>query len=74
MTNIIEFPGVSTACTGSTTRHLDRDSLRAAAWSNFYSSERREGVSPDIAAQRADFFITKRFDGLLEEIRTIMGA
>jgi hypothetical protein len=74
MSNVVAFPGVSTACTSSTTRELDRHSLRAAAWSNFYTAERREGTSPDIAANRADFFITKRFDGLLDDIRKIMEA
>lgn len=72
MSNVVAFPGVSTACTGSDMRDLDRPSLRAAAWTNFYTAERRDGVAPDVAANRADFFITKRFDGILDDIRKIM--
>lgn len=46
--------------------------LRARAWSNFYAAERRDGTEPRIAHQRANHFITNRFEGLVDDIREIM--
>lgn len=59
----------SSAVAGETQSIQD---LRARAFSNFYAEERREGASPDLAFERANFFITKRFDGLIDDIREIM--
>lgn len=67
----IEKHRVSTACTGSTTAGLSRAELRDIAWSNFYRAERRLGVSPELAYQRADAH-AERFDQLIANIGHIM--
>lgn len=45
--------------------------LRARAWRNFYQAERDDGAEPALAFQRANYFITKRFDGLIDDIRSV---
>lgn len=62
---------VSTGCSGSTTHGLSRAELRDIAWTNFYRAERRLGVMPDLAHERADAHVA-RFDQLLENIGHIM--
>lgn len=72
--NVVPFRGVNNAQPSGRTMHADsHDDLRQKAWMNFYSSERRDGASPELAHERADYFITKRFDGLIDDIRKIMG-
>lgn len=74
MTNVIPFPHVNGAeASGRVTLSHSLPELRAKAWSNYYSAERRDGVSPELAHQRADYFVVRRFDELLEEIRSTMG-
>jgi hypothetical protein len=75
MSNVVPFPPVNGAeASGCTMRADSRSDLRAKAWMNFYSAERRDGVKPELAQERADYFITKRFDGLIDDIREIMGV
>jgi hypothetical protein len=62
---------ISTDCTGSTTHGLSRQDLRDVAWTNMYRAERRLGVPPELAHQRADEHV-KRFDELLGNIGRIM--
>jgi hypothetical protein len=73
MSNIIPFPThamtESSAVSGETQTIQD---LRARAARNFYAAERAEGASPELAAERTNYFITKRFDGLIDDIREIM--
>jgi hypothetical protein len=72
MAQVIPFPHVdNAAATSSTTLRLSREELRETARSNFYRAERRLGVPPDIAYQRADEH-AKRFDQLLDNIGYIM--
>jgi hypothetical protein len=72
---ILQFRGVNGAeASGRTMQASSIDELRAKAWSSFYSQERLSGASPNLAHARADYFITKRFDGLIDDIREIMGA
>lgn len=73
MSNVVPFPHVNGAeASGCTMRADSFADLRSKAWSNFYSAERRDGASADLAHARADYFITKRFDGLIDDIRGIM--
>jgi hypothetical protein len=73
--SVIPFPHVNGAeASGCTMRADSFSDLRQKAWMNFYSAERRDGVKPELASERADYFITKRFDGLIDDIREIMGA
>lgn len=72
MSNVIPFPRVDgAAATSSTTTGLSRAELRETAWSNFYRAERRLGVMPELAYQRADEH-ARRFDQLLDNIGHIM--
>lgn len=73
MSNVIPFRGVSMSDqAGCTMRYDSHDDLRQKAWMNFYTAERNEGASAELAHARADYFITKRFDGLIDDIRGIM--
>jgi hypothetical protein len=73
MNNVVPFPHVNGAEASGCTMCADSYSdLRAKAWSNFYSAERRDGAKPEVAHARADYFISKRFDGLIDDIREIM--
>jgi hypothetical protein len=68
MAEIVPFPRINGAdASSSTTIGLSRAELRDTAWSNFYRAERRLGVAPDLAYQRADAH-ARRFDQLLENI------
>lgn len=72
MPQVIPFPHVDgAAAASSTTQGLSRDELRDIAWTNMYRAERRQGVPPELAYQRADEH-AKRFDKLLETIGQIM--
>jgi hypothetical protein len=72
MAQILQFPCVDgAAASSSTTIGLSRAELRDMAWSNFYRAERRLGVMPELAYQRADEH-ANRFDQLLENIGHIM--
>jgi hypothetical protein len=72
MSNVVRFPRVDgAAATSSTTLGMSRDELRDVAWTNMYRAERRIGVSPELAHQRADEHV-KRFDQLLANIGHIM--
>jgi hypothetical protein len=57
---------------GCTMRYDSHDDLRQKAWMNLYSAARQEGIQAHIAAERADYFITKRFDGLIDDLRKVM--
>jgi hypothetical protein len=68
MAEIVTFPHVDgAAASSSTTFGMSRAELRDTAWTNFYRAERRQGVAPDLAYQRADEH-AKRFDQILENI------
>ncbi len=70
---IIPFRGVDMSdAAGCTMRAANNDELRAKAWSNFYAQERLSGASPELAYRRSEYFITKLFDGLIDDIRKIM--
>lgn len=72
MTNVVPFPHVDgAAATSSTTLGLSRAELRDIAWRNFYAGERRLGVRPEIAHQRADEHAA-RFEQLLANVGRIM--
>lgn len=72
MTNIIPFPRVNAAAaTSSTAIGLSRAELRDMAWSNYYCAERRLGVMPELAHERADEH-ARRFDEILANISHIM--
>jgi hypothetical protein len=72
MAQVIPFPCVDgAAASSSTTIGLSRAELRDTAWTNFYRAERRLGVAPEIAHERADEHV-KRFDELLANIGHIM--
>lgn len=72
MTNVVPFPRVDgAAATSSTTLGMTRAELRDTAWTNFYRAERRLGVAPELAHERADEHV-RRFDALLENIGHIM--
>jgi hypothetical protein len=72
MSNVVPFPRVNgAAASSSTTIGLSREELRDVAWTNFYRAERRLGVMPEIAHQRADLHV-QRFDQLLDNIGNIM--
>ena len=66
MSAVVPFPHVDgAAASSSTTTHLSRDELRSMAWTNYYRAERRLGVMPELAYERADAH-AKRFDELLD--------
>jgi hypothetical protein len=65
--DVIPFP-VSTRCTGRTMPALTTPELRERARDNFYSAERRTGVDPYTAYERAEAFLAD-----LERIAAIMG-
>jgi hypothetical protein len=73
MSNVVPFPHhtmtESSAVSGETQSMQD---LRARAARHFYAAERSEGASPALAAERTEFFITRRFEGLIDNIRDIM--
>ena len=70
--NVIPFPHVDgAAATSSTTLGLSRAELRDIAWRNFYAGERRLGVMPEIAHQRADEHAA-RFDEILARVGHVM--
>lgn len=72
MPQVIPFPHVNgAAAASSTTQGLTREQLRDTAWTNMYRAERRLGVPPELAYQRADEHV-RRFDELLENIGHIM--
>jgi predicted glycosyl hydrolase (DUF1957 family) len=72
MSNVVPFPRVDgAAASSSTTLGLSRDDLRQVARTNFYRAERRLGVAPEIAHERADEH-ARRFDEILDDIRYIM--
>jgi hypothetical protein len=72
MAKVIPFPRVDgAAAASSTTQGLSRAELRETAWTNMYRAERRLGVPPELAYQRAEEH-TKRFDALLNSIGNIM--
>jgi hypothetical protein len=68
--NRTEHP-ITTSCSGATTYGLSRDELRDMAWTNFYRAERRLGVMPELAHQRADAH-AKRFDEILTNVHRFM--
>lgn len=59
MSNVVRFPNVNGAyCSGrSMPVGLTPPDHIARAWSNFYSAERRNGASPELAHSRADVFV-----------------
>lgn len=72
MNQIIPFPHVNgAAATSCTTTGLSRSELRDIAWTNYYRAERRLGVMPELAYQRADAHAA-RFDEILANIGQIM--
>ncbi|MCK1322109.1 hypothetical protein IVA94_14655 [Bradyrhizobium sp. 156] len=72
MAEIVPFPRVDgAAASSSTTMGLSRAELRDTAWSNFYRAERRLGVAPELAHERADAH-ARRFDQLLEKVGEAM--
>ncbi|MET4263851.1 hypothetical protein ABIA95_000211 [Bradyrhizobium sp. LA8.1] len=62
---------ITTSCSGATTYGLSRDELRDMAWTNFYRAERRLGVMPELAHERADEH-AKRFDEILTNVHRFM--
>lgn len=69
---IIPFPHVNGAAASSNTATgLSRAELRDMAWTNYYRAERRLGVMPDLAHERADAH-ARRFDEILANIGQIM--
>ncbi|MCK1503891.1 hypothetical protein [Bradyrhizobium sp. 18] len=72
MAEIVPFPRINgAAASSSTTIGLSRAELRDTAWTNFYRAERRLGVAPELAYQRADAH-ADRFDQLLNNIGQLM--
>lgn len=72
MSEIVPFPHVNGAAATSTTMpKASRAEMRDMAWTNFYRAERRLGVMPEVAHQRADQHV-KRFDEILDDIRYVM--
>jgi hypothetical protein len=68
MSDVIQFPSpVSTQCTASTMPAMDTAEHRRRAVLNFYSAERRAGVDPVTASERADEF-ERRLDCVAREM------
>lgn len=66
MSLAVPFPHVNGAdASASTTTGLSRAELRDMAWTNYYRAERRLGVMPELAYERADAH-AQRFDELLD--------
>jgi hypothetical protein len=57
MSNIIEFPSVSTECSGRTMPGMTSPELRIRARDNYYTALRRQHVDPLTAADLADGFL-----------------
>lgn len=72
LAQVIPFPHVNgAAASSSTAAGLSRGELRVMAWENYYRAERRLGVMPELAYQRADEH-ARRFDEILANIGQIM--
>lgn len=72
MADVVPFPHVNgAAASSSTTLGLSREQLRDMAWTNYYRAERRLGVMPELAHERADAH-ARRFDEILANIGQIM--
>jgi hypothetical protein len=72
MSNVVPFSIRNGAePSGSNTRGQSIEELRIAAWSNYYGAERHDGVSIELARQRADQHVL-HFDRLVENLRGIM--
>jgi hypothetical protein len=67
VSNVIEFPRVSTECSGRTMPGLTTLELRIRARDNYYTALRRQHVDPLTATDLADGFLDN-----LERIAKIM--
>lgn len=65
MGTILDFPG-------GKTMHGTHDEIRAEAFANYYTAERRRGVDPETAYERAGRHIVQRFDRLIEDLRVAL--
>lgn len=68
---ILPFP-IMTESSAVAGEAQSMQNLRARAARNFYAAERAGGASPALASERTDYFITRRFEGLVDDIREIM--
>lgn len=64
--DVIDFP-ISSNCSGRTMPGLTTPELRERARLNFYTAERRRGIDPFTAYNRADVFVKD-----LERIAEVM--
>lgn len=69
---IIPFRHTMTESSAVSGEVQSMQNLRARAARNFYAAERAEGASPALAAERTEYFITRRFERLVEDVREIM--
>lgn len=72
MSNVVTLPVNGAYAAGrSMPANYSPAEVREVAFNNFYTAERRAGVDADLAHQRAEAHISRRFDEIMANVKSI---